>query len=1007
MRSRSGSTFRRTVGVVLAAFSVLAASSGAGAIQIDPGDDVFVFAEDSNTQLLDVLANDPEFSSIVAYDAAGTLGGIIGEAREGGEITLLTYKPAADAFGDDQFTYTTTTSPGGEETIRTVTVTLTPVEDAPVADGDGISLAEDSPAADVTTTLLANDSDVDSEVFTIVAVTAASNGTVALVQGSVTYTPNADFFGDDSFTYTIADDSVPANESEPATVSVTVTPVDDTPDALPDTAEVAEGGVVSIDVLANENAADIDDSSLNTITAVGAATHGTTEIVNGKIEYTHNGSETPREDSFSYTINGGDPETESSAIVTVTITDVNDDPVAVDDGPVSFVENGDPISINVVGNDTDVDGHTPVGGGATVTGVDPFAVVSVTAPVSATDPELVIGSVAIDGATGEIVYTHTGDMLGDVEFTYTLAGDPGSTATVSLTVTNGDDDAPDVAVPELVVVDEDALVPASVEILTAGQTDSDGSLLSIVEVSDGTLGTTTFVGGTVEYTPNENANGQDSFTVVITDNNDSQALDDLTITVNVNITAVNDAPVADDDSYTVNEDSVSLLDVLVGDTDVDEDILSIAGVSELDAAIGTLAIVGTSVEFTPVENYFGDFTFTYDVNDGTPGETGTDSASVSVTVRNLEDPLIANPDTANVEEDNVVTVDVVANDVDVDKTGFELVEVEQPDGGFAAITGDGVRVQPDPNFSGTLVIPYGIKALAPVETNSCSDFPSVPGCEIVWGTLTVEVGAVNDRPDANQDTAETDEDTPVTIDVLANDVDSDGDALSIDRFGNTQIGTVEIVDNKLVYTPDPDLNGTDSFIYYVTDGSLLSVALVTVEVAPINDDPTIVSEDLETEEDTPVTFIVDVADIDSETLTVTELFAPDSGAVSIDGTSITYTPSENFFGSDTFVLEVADGDGGFAETFFNVEVAAVNDFPVADDLALDGVEDTPVSGAVVAADVEDTDAAAMSYVVTTEPGHGSVVMTGAGFEYTPEQDYNGADSFVVTVTDTDELDPGT
>ena len=141
----------------------------------------------------------------------------------------VTYTPNANFNGSDSFTYTVSDGNGGTDTA-TVNVTVNPVNDAPVANNDSATTDEDTP---VTVNVVANDTDVEGDTLTVSAVTQGANGTVTFAGGCVTYTPNGNFNGSDSFTYTVSDGN---GGTDTATVNVTVNPVNDAPVAADDSA---------------------------------------------------------------------------------------------------------------------------------------------------------------------------------------------------------------------------------------------------------------------------------------------------------------------------------------------------------------------------------------------------------------------------------------------------------------------------------------------------------------------------------------------------------------------------------------------------------------------------------------------------------------------------------------------------------------------------------------------------------------------------------------------------
>ncbi len=163
--------------------------------------------------------------------------------------------------------------------MATVSITVTPVNDAPVAVDDSATTAEDTA---VIKNVIANDTDADGDTLMVTTVGAPAHGSaVKINNSSIRYTPAANWSGTDSFTYTITDNH---GGTASATVTVTVTPVNDPPDAVDDTATTAEDTPVTIDVRANDT--DVDGDTL-TVTAVTTPLHGTATIASaGTILYT-------------------------------------------------------------------------------------------------------------------------------------------------------------------------------------------------------------------------------------------------------------------------------------------------------------------------------------------------------------------------------------------------------------------------------------------------------------------------------------------------------------------------------------------------------------------------------------------------------------------------------------------------------------------------------------------------------------------------------------------------
>ncbi|MEJ5992769.1 Ig-like domain-containing protein, partial [Ramlibacter sp. PS3R-8] len=470
--------------------------------------------------------------------------------------------------------------------------------------------------------------------------------------------------------------------------------------------------------------------------------------------------------SYDYTVSDGNGGT-STATVTVTVTPVNDAPTANND--TASTAEDTPVSIplaTLAGNDTDQDGDT-----LTVTAVG----------------NAVGGTVTIVG--GNAVFTPDPNFTGAATFEYTISDGNGGTdtATVTVNVTPAND-AP-LAQGDSVSTAKDAPLVIAMATLLANDSDVDGDTLSISAFTQPANGSIVDNGdGTFTYQPAAGFIGPDSFTYTVSDGNGGTS----TATVALNVTS----PAAIGDTVSTPEDTPITIPgatLLANDVDAENDPMVITGVG--NPVGGTVALVGGDVVFTPDPNFTGAASFTYTITDG----TSSDSATVIVNVTPVQDAPTANPNAFSTAEDTPVVMTVaslLANDTDPDAGDtLSVTGVANPVGGTVSLAGGNVTFTPNPNFTGTASYQYTIS-----DGNGGTS----------TATVTVNVTPVQDAPTANNDTATTTEDTPVSIPLATlagNDTDPDGDTLTVTAVGNPVGGTVVMVGGNAVFTPDPNFTG--------------------------------------------------------------------------------------------------------------------------------------------------------------------------------------------------------
>jgi subtilisin-like proprotein convertase family protein len=402
-----------------------------------------------------------------------------------------------------------------------------------------------------------------------------------------------------------------------------------------------------------------------------------------------------------------------------------------------------------------------------------------------------------------VTYTPNNGFVGTVSFTYRASDglSQSNVATVTVQVVNR---AP-VAANDNARTNKGTAVTIPV---LANDTDADGDTLTVTGLVQPANGTVVInANGTVTYTPKANFVGTESFTYKASDG--SSQSNTATVTI-----AINSAPVSANDSATTNKGVPVTIAVLANDTDANGDALSVTSLTQPSSGSVALNANGT-VTYTPLSGFVGTVSFTYKASDGL---SQSNTATVTIKVNGVP---VASNDTATTNRNTPVTIPVLANDTDPNGDPLTVAGLTQPaSGGSVVLNANGtVTYTPPAGFTGTATFTY-----------QASDGTSPSNT----ATVTVQVVApLNTAPVAVNDSKTTTRGTPVSIAVLANDTDANGDVLSVNSFSQPANGTVTFANGIATYTPRSGFTGTDTFTYVATDGqSLSNVATVTVQVNP-------------------------------------------------------------------------------------------------------------------------------------------------------------------------------
>ncbi|MQR86851.1 tandem-95 repeat protein, partial [Bacillus megaterium] len=430
-----------------------------------------------------------------------------------------------------------------------------------------------------------------------------------------------------------------------------------------------------------------------------------------------------------------------------------------------------------------------------------------------------------------------------------------------------------------------------------------------------------------------------------------------------------DPPITADLAFTINEDTSLTNQIPASDPDGDPLTFTLLNPPPSNGSV----VLGANGVFTytPNLNYTGTDTFGVLVSDN---QGGTALSTVTITIIPVNDPPVGGDRSVTTTVNRPVTSSIPASDPD-DITLTYTIQ-QSPTSGSAIVNQDGTfTYTPNSDFIGsdqfTILItdPEGATAIS---------------------NIFVTVRTTNGSTSAQDLQISTNEDVPVTNQVIATNVNGNPLVYTIENSPINGLVSIDPNTGIFTYTPNPDFYGSDGFIVYITDnlgGNATSSVIITV--VPINDPPIVPNYQLTTNEDTPVTSMVIATDVDSNQLTYSLQNPPVNGTVNvgIDG-MYTYIPNANFNGNDQFTVLVSDGQGGTAVSTINITVLPVNDPPVGPvTVTVVTSEDTPVSSQITAF---DPDGEVLTYVLQDPPTNGVAVVNPDGtFTYTPNGNYNG------------------
>ncbi|MBB1420121.1 tandem-95 repeat protein, partial [Pseudoalteromonas sp. SG44-1] len=599
------------------------------------------------------------------------------------------------------------------------------------------------------------------------------------------------------------------------------------------------------------------------------------------------------------------------------------------------------------------------------------------------------GQVVFDQAAGTFVYTPDANVTGQDSFTYTITDSEGGvslpgTVTVNIGAVN---DRPVVA-NDAVTTDEDT---ATTLAILANDSDVEDSGFNAANVSLENQGTgagmydfatvSVNLDGSLAIVPSQDVNGVFSFTYTLTD---SEGLSSTPATVTLTINAVNDAPVALDNTAQLQEEGSFEVNVLGNDSDVDiGDSLDVSSVTVVSApSNGQTQVTATgAIIYTANADYYGDDSFTYTVKDSN-GEV-SNLATVTMTVNPVNDAPVAQTQTLNLDEDASLLITLLATDIENDSLTYRI-DTDVAHGTLVQQSSDSWLYTPAADYNGsdsfTFVANDGALDSAPVSVN-------------------LTVNAVNDAPVASAEAVSVNEDTLLTVNLAASDIE--GDTLTYQISSQPQNGRVTLTGSQAIYQGESDFFGTDSFSFVANDGSVDSApAVITVTVSSVNDVPVISgSPTVSVSEKIAYSFAPTATDTEGDNLTFSISNKPswlsfDSSTGLLSGTA----GNSDVGVYSNIVISVSDGMDTVSLPAFNLTVINVNDAPTIGGVpALNVDQDTSYSFTPTASDI---DGDSLTFSISNKPSWANFDSSTGQLSGTPSNDDVGVNNnIIISVSD--------
>lgn len=493
---------------------------------------------------------------------------------------------------------------------------------------------------------------------------------------------------------------------------------------------------------------------------------------------------------------------------------------------------------------------------------------------------------ALTGTAPNLHYQPNPNYHGGDSFTFQVNDGKGglNTATVTIDVTSVND------VP-VAHGQSFSLSVNTTKSFTADVSDGDGDALSFTPTTALAHGVLTGTFPNLTYVPDTGFIGDDTLVYDVSDGNGGTA----SATIVFHVTPTNQPPVAGSATVNTNEDTAKSFSLNASDPE--GGAISIAIVQS--PAHGSLSGTAPALTYTPNPDYNGPDTFKFTVTDD---QDHVSTGTISINVLAVNDAPVATPQTVAATED--VNKTIILSSTDVDDTVITYSVTSTPAHGTVTGTAPNVTYVPVANYNGPDSFTFRARD---------------PKGATTTATITINVAPVNDAPKATALAKTVVEDGTVAVTLAGTDVDNA--VLTFSVVAAPTHGTLTGSAPNLTYKPNANYNGFESFTYKANDGSLDSAqATVTITVTAVNDVPVAAPQSVTTLEDTakPVTLVA--TDPDPGTLTYRIEVAPAHGKLTGTAPNVTYTPTADYTGADSFKFSATDAQGTKGMAIIDISV---------------------------------------------------------------------------------------